>query len=95
MLREMRAALRAALPAASEAEIDAATRAALSVHAFFEPQREGRGTAPQGCNVRGQPGGPVVGTVRPGVLLLVGASEKVWTPAALDCWIGTEMIALA
>lgn len=95
MLREMRQALRSALPAASDVEIEAATRAALSVHAFFEPQREVRVTAGLGCNLRSMPGGQVVGTVRPQVLLLAGASEQAWTPVALDCWIGTEMIALA
>lgn len=95
MIEDVRGALRRTLPAATPAEIDAATQAVLGVPGFFEPQHEARVTAPQGCQVRSRPGGPVVGTVMPQVLLLGGQAENSWTPVMLSCWIGSKMIALA
>jgi hypothetical protein len=95
MIETVEAALRRVLPAASEAEIVAAAWAAMGALGFFEPHREVRVTAPQGCQVRSKPNGPVVGTVMPQVLLLAGQAENTWTPVMLSCWIGSKMIALA
>lgn len=95
MIENVRTALRRTLPAATDAEIDAATQAALGILGFFEPQREMRVTAPKGCQLRAAPGGPVVGTIMPNVFLLAGQAEGKWTPALLSCWIGSGMVALA
>lgn len=94
MIEDVRTALRRTLPAATDAEIDAATRAALGALGFFEPHREMRVSASQGCQLRASPDGLVVGTVKPKVLVMAGQPEKAWTPVMLSCWIGSGMVAL-
>jgi hypothetical protein len=94
LLNTVRSALIIALPQDTSSDvIEAAAREVVTMlHAPWFPAAEKRIKGATNVNVRANPTGEAVGTLKQGTAVRAGQTERGWTPILFHGWISSELL---
>jgi hypothetical protein len=94
LLAAVRGALIIALPDDTPHDVikDAVASVVEVLHAPWFPMSEKRVVGASNVNVRATPMGEIIGTLKQGVGVRAGKSEKGSTPVLIHAWISSELL---
>ncbi len=94
LLTAVRSALITALPDDTPHDVieDAALNVVAVLHAPWFPTSEKRVVGASNVNVRANPNGAVVGTLKKDAGVRAGTPERGWTPILMHGWVSGEML---